>query len=256
MIKTSAIEESEHSDESGRKISVATGPRIYFRGSLATPENDFSTANNAELNAIIATDVAASETIKTFKAKSSSVAGQAQELGILKKSRQFGVYYVCIGSNSELRVIAIQTDIKTGKPESKSPSKVETGVMDSVHSLPIRVSTTARNLFRKDYGDTPFPPDTSRTFATIGIKELSEYIAKIYSSKAGGITHSFPLKDESVGEIRSFGPNRFFVSSIKDDAIDLISIQGKWFSEKYSAYLKQKGYKASKTDRGLGARRR
>lgn len=255
MNKTSAIEPSEYSDESGRKISIATGPRIYFRSSLSTPENDFTSTSNSELNGIIAADVSGSETIKTFQAKSSSVSEQAQELGILKKSKQFGIYYVCIGSNSELRVIAIQTEIKTGKPESKLPSKIDTGVMDSVYSLPIRVSTTVRNIFRKDYGDTPFPPDTSKTFSAAPIKQLSEYIAKLYSSKAGGITHSFPLKDESVGEIRSFGPNRFFVSSIKDGAIDLLSVQGKWFSQQYSAYLKEKGYKAKKTNRGLGAKR-
>ncbi len=256
MIKTAAIEESEYTDESGRKISIATGPRIYFRKTLSSAENDFSSVKNAELNGIIASDVAGSKTIKTFKAKSPSVSEGENELGILKKSVQYNIYYVCIGSQAQLRVITIQTEIKEGKLQTKFGPKVDTGVTDSTQGLPIRVSTTVRNIFRKDYGDTPFPQDPSKTFNTAGIQELSEYIAKVYSAKSGGISHSFPLKDESVGEIRAFGPNRFFIASIKPEAIDIISVQGKWFSEKYNAYLKNKGYSPNRENRGLGKRKK
>ena len=232
MIKTSSVDPTQQTDESGRKILIATGPRLYFRKDLSTPDNDFNEYRNTELNEFIAADVAGSENIRSFAASSSSVADAAQEQVMLKKSKQYGFYYVCILSKSELRVVKIQKEIKTGI-QKKYGSKVETGITDPTSGKQIRVTSTARKEFRDLYKETAFPPNTSRTFANADILELSKYIANLYASRPDGRKHiwkneNVPETETSGGvlEIRLMGSNRYLVASIKENFVDIISLQG------------------------------
>ena len=211
---------------------------MYFRKELSTPDNDFNEYRNAELNEFIAADVAGSENIRSFSASSSSIADAAQEQVMMKKSRQYGFYYVCILSKSELRVVKIQTEIKTGKPK-KYGSKVETGITDPASGKPIRVTSTVRKEYRDLYRETAFPSGTGRTFANADILELSKYIANLYASRPQGRKHvwkneNIPETETSGGvlEIRVVGSNRYLVASIKENFVDIISLQGGMMAKK------------------------
>ncbi len=242
MLKLAELSETQYSDESGRKILIATGPRIFFRKNLNADGNDFSDSRNQELNQIIGEDVSQSSTIKTFSIGSSDVATKSQEIGVIKKSSRFGIYYICVASTN-LRVISIQTSIKEGSPQKNFPSKIETGINDSGHNMPIVVNTTVRMAFREMYKDTPFPPDTAYTFANAKIDELSKYIAEVYSQKSNQVMHIWNLKDKpgQLGEIRVLGRNRYFMSIIADNKIYITSIQTKWYSKGITRSLKLRG---------------
>jgi hypothetical protein len=241
MIKIGEINETEMTDESGRKIAIATGPRVYFRTTLSSEGNDFSHMPNHQLDELIAADVAGSQNVKIFVPKSSSIEKGVRETGVIKKSPQHGIFYVCI-AGATLRVIKVQADFKEGSTGEKMPSKVETGVMDSKTGLPIRVTTTVRRIFRQDYGQQAFPGDTTKTFDNAGIKELSDYIAKLANSGDPKYEWSNPNKPESdtsggVLEIRSFGSNSYFVLSQKSDFLDVISVQGRFATPKIRSQL-------------------
>lgn len=243
MIKMGEINPTSIQDESGRKIAIATGPRVYFRTELSTADNDLSKMPNLQLDELIASDVAGSENIKTFVPKSSGIGSGTRDLGVIKKSKQYGMFYMCIASGQTLRVIKVQTEIREGSGGGeKMPSKVETEVTDSQTGKQIRVTTTVRKIFRQDHGGQAFPMDTNKTFDNAGIKELSEYIAKLFSSGTTQYQWSNPNKPETetsggMLEIRSFGSNKYFVASLKDGFTDILSVQGKWASEKVRKML-------------------
>ena len=73
MLKFSEQNETQYSDESGKKIVITTGPRTFFRKNLNADGNDFSETRNDELNQIIAQDVSQSQNVKTFNVQSSDV---------------------------------------------------------------------------------------------------------------------------------------------------------------------------------------
>lgn len=234
MIKISSMDKTQQSDESGRIILISTGPRVYFREKFSTTENNFSEYRNDELNNFIAADVSKSENIKTFVPNSGSIENKSRELGIIKKSKQFGIYYLCIGSNSELRVISLKDSIKEGKPPPEFGSRVETGVTDPKRGRQIRVNTTVRKIYKQDFKTMAFPPNPLKTFENAGILELSKYIAEEYAKNAANVKKVWrnEKKSPNILEIRSFGTNKYFVTILTEEFCDIISIQGQWLSQK------------------------
>lgn len=239
MQKLASIDPTDFSDESGRKISISTGPRMFFREKFA---KDFGNSSNDELNQIIGGDISNSENVKTFVPNSSSVSEQKRELGIIKKSRSFGVYYFCIAESSSLRLISVKESIKQGPPPPEFGSRVATGVTDPARGKEIRVNTTVRKIFKQDYKSVAFPPNIIKTFENAGILELSKYIAEIYAKSANKINHVWvnPSRSENVMEIRAFGSNQFFVTILSDQYCDIVSVQGQWLSEKIKQYRQSK----------------
>lgn len=245
MIKIGEINPTNVIDESGRKIAIATGPRVYFRTELSTSDNDLSKMPNLQLDELIAADVAGSQNVKTFVPRSSGIGSGTRDFGVIKKSKQYGMFYMCIASGQTLRVIKIQTEIREGPSGGeKMPSKVDTGISDPISGLEVRVTTTVRKVFRQDYKDTPFPPDPNLNFSNAGIKDLSVYIAKLFAANSDNVKYTWenpnkPASETSGGtlEIRSFGSNQYFVASIKDSTVDVISIQGKWASDRVKSML-------------------
>lgn len=246
MIKIGEINQTETQDESGRKIAIATGPRVYFRTTLSSEGNDFSHMPNHQLDELIAADVAGSQNVKVFVPKSSSIEKGVRETGIIKKSPQHSIFYVCI-AGSTLRVIKVQADFKEGSTGEKMPSKVEAGVTDESRGVPIRVTTTCRKIFRQDYKDTPFPGDTTKTFDNAGIKELSEYIGKLYATGTTKYIWQNPKKaDSDVLEIRSFGSNSFFVAAHHEGFTDIIGVQGRYVTPAVKKQLGESGMDTSR----------
>jgi len=235
MQKLASIDPTDFSDESGRKIHISTGPRMFFREKFA---KDFGNVNNAELNNIIGSDVANSENVKTFIPGSSSVSNKKRELGIIYRSKSFGIYYICIAADSINRLIAVKESIKEGTPPPEFGSRVSTGITDPARGKEIRVNTTVRKIFKEDYKTMAFPPNTVKTFENAGILELSKYIADLYAKSANKINHVWknPSKSENVMEIRTFGSNQFFVTILDEQYCDIISVQGQWLSEKLKKY--------------------
>jgi len=250
MQKLASIDPTDFSDESGRKIHISTGPRMFFREKFA---KDFSGTNNDELNNIIASDVANSENVKTFIPGSSSTSGKKRELGIIYKSKSFGIYYICIAADSENRLISVKESIKEGPPAPEFGSRVSTGITDPARGKEIRVNTTVRKIFKQDYKTMAFPPNTIKTFENAGILELSKYIADLYAKSANKINHVWknPSKSENVMEIRTFGSNQFFVTIISEQYCDIVSVQGQWLSERIKKY-RESSVKADWTPSRLG----
>ena len=116
---------------------------------------------------------------------------------------------------------------------------METGITDPTSGKQIRVTSTARKEYRDLYKETPFPPNTGRTFANADILELSIYIAKIYAGRPDGRKHVW--KNEKIAEsensggvleIRLVGSNRYLVASLKENFVDIISLQGGMMAKK------------------------
>lgn len=235
MIKLSSIDPTEFSDESGKKIYISTATRKFFREKF---ESDFGKAPNDDLNRTIGEDVANSSNVRTFIPSTGSVAEKKRELGVIKKSTNFGIYYLCISSESGTRVITAKESIKEGKPPPEYGSRVETGVIDPKRGRQIRVNTTVRKIFKQDYRTMAFPPDPIKTFENAGILELSKYIAELYAKNANNVKHVWrnPKRSENVMEIRSFGTNQFFVAMLSEEYCDIVSIQGQWLSKKMKEY--------------------
>lgn len=228
------MDKTQQSDESGRNILISTGPRIYFREKFSTTENNLADFRNDELNNFIAADVSKSENIKTFVPNSGSIESKSRELGIIKKSKQLGIYYLCIASKSELRVISVKDSIKEGKPPAEFGSRVETGITDPKRGRQIRVNTTVRKIYKQDFKTMAFPPNPLKTFENAGILELSKYIAEEYAKNAANVKNVWKneAKSPNIMEIRSFGTNKYFVTILTEEFCDIISIQGQWLSQK------------------------
>jgi hypothetical protein len=252
MKKLSSIDPTEISDKSGKKIYISTGPRIYFRNKFY---ENFGSIRNDELNRIIAEDVSNSEDIKTFVPGSSSVDEKKRELGSIKKSKSFGIYYFCISSASETRVVSVKESIKEGKPPQEFGSRVDTGVIDPKRGKKIRVNTTVRKIFKQDYGSTAFPPNPIKTFQNAGILELSKYIAELYAKNSDKVQHVWkaPSKSENIMEIRGAGRNQWFVTILGEEYCDIVSVQGQWLSDatkKYREGTVKKEYSPSRLGKG------
>jgi hypothetical protein len=239
MLKVSSIDPTDISDESGRKIHISTGPRLYFRDKFYS---DFGDIRNEELNKIIAEDVSRSTTVKAFVPSTGSIAEKKRELGSIKKSQSFGIFYFCVSADSITRVISVKESIKEGKPPQEYGSRVATGIMDPKHGREIRVNTTVRNIFRQDYKTMSFPLDPLKTFQNAGILELSKYIADLYAKNSNKVRKIWktPSRSENLMEIRTFGSNQFFVTILDESYCDIVSVQDQFLSEKTKKYREEK----------------
>ena len=120
----------------------------------------------------------------------------------------------------------------------KSAGLEQTSVSDPVHGKPIKISTTLRLLYRKIYNDPNW-----RDFTKMRNETLNEIIAQDFASSSGKIMHYFALgkindQQRDLGEIRNMmidgrGIARFYVSAIRDDSVDVISIQSRWIKTKF-----------------------
>jgi hypothetical protein len=249
MIKSSSMDPTEFSDESGNKIYVSTATRKFFREKFSS---DFSSTSNDELNRIIGEDVSKSKNVKIFVPNTGSITQKQRELGVIKKSSTFGIYYFCISSSSISRVITVKESIKEGRPSQEFGSRVETGVIDPKRGKTIRVNTTVRKIFKQDYKTMAFPPDPVKTFENAGILELSKYIAELYAKNANNVKHVWksPNRSENIMEIRSFGTNQFFVTMLSEEYCDIVSVQGQWLSERTKKYREGAKWAPSRADRG------
>jgi len=249
MIKLSSIDPTEFSDESGNKIHISTATRKFFRQKF---ESDFGKSPNDSLNRIIGEDVANSTNVKTFVPSTGSISEKKRELGVIKKSSAFGIYYLCISSNSITRVITVKESIKEGKPPPEYGSRVETGVVDPKRGKPIRVNTSVRKIFKQDYKTMAFPPDPIKTFENAGILELSKYIAELYAKNANKVLHVWrnPKRSDNLMEIRSFGTNQYFVAMLSEGYCDIVSVQGQWLSKRIKEYREGAKWAPSRSGRG------
>lgn len=245
FLKKSSIDPSQQTDESGRTIYISTGCRMFFRKEISSGEQEFSSMRNEELTEFIAHDVSSSKNVKTFVPKSSSAESGKREIGVIKKSDKYNVYYVCIGSSSELRVISVKKEIKEGG-EKKFSSLVETDITDPSTGLKVRVTTTVRKIFRQDYKTYNFPPQPEKTFENAGILELSNYIAELYAKNADNIKDKFSniSRSQNLMEIRSFGSNSYFVTALREGYADIVGVQGQYRSKK----MKEKGNITNRED--------
>lgn len=123
----------------------------------------------------------------------------------------------------------------------KLASLETTEVKDSKTGKEIRVSTTARLIYRKAYPNE---------YGSMRNHRLNMTIAKDFVNNAGNVLHYFRLgKKESprheykpvgsggdiyanVAEIRGTSSS-FFISAIKENTIDILTIQTSWLKPKY-----------------------
>lgn len=113
-----------------------------------------------------------------------------------------------------------------------------TSVTDPSTGRAIRVSTTARLIYRKIYAGQIEGIESMRN------AQLNEIIAEDFANSAGRVVHYFQLgkKEDSQGrswaEIRNMvkggrGLFQFYVSAIRSDSVDILVIQGKYIKTKF-----------------------
>lgn len=104
----------------------------------------------------------------------------------------------------------------------------ETEVTDPKTGLTINVSTTARLIFRK-----MFPTE----YGALRNARLNAIIAEDFAKSSNNAVHYFRLgkeKDQGVAEIRSASISGvFYISAIRENSIDIITIQSDWLRPKY-----------------------
>jgi hypothetical protein len=102
-----------------------------------------------------------------------------------------------------------------------------TDVKDPKTGLSISVSTTTRKMFRKMYPDQYGPMRNVR---------LNYVIAEEFAKNSSNVVHYFRLgkeKDSGVAEIRSGGAGVYYISAIRQDSIDILTVQASWLQPKY-----------------------
>lgn len=116
----------------------------------------------------------------------------------------------------------------------KEASLEETEVIDPKTKKPIRVSTTVRLLYRKE-----FPED----YGDVRNVRLNLLIANDFADSANSVVHYFSLVPREnpdgtqqapvgKGEIRG-GSTFYYISAIKENSIDILTIQSSWLKPKY-----------------------
>jgi hypothetical protein len=100
----------------------------------------------------------------------------------------------------------------------------DSNVTDTATGRKIRVSVTVRKLYRE-----------IEEYQGLRNARLNQVIAADFSRESSNILHHFRLtksgKNE-IGEIRG-SADIYFVSAIRDNYIDILTVQGKWFQPKY-----------------------
>lgn len=126
----------------------------------------------------------------------------------------------------------------------KEAALEETEVVDPSSGKPIRVSTTTRLLWRKSYPEE---------YGHMRNARLNVLIAEEFADKANQVVHYFrlgktgkarsefepPGAEEGkvyadVGEIRG-DSSFYYISAIRSDSIDILTIQNAWVKPKYRA---------------------
>lgn len=108
----------------------------------------------------------------------------------------------------------------------KIASIEETEITDSKTGKKIRISTTTRLLYRKI---------NPQEYASMRNARLNLIIAEDFASQSGNVLHYFRLGKEGrdgVGEIRG-SASAYFISAVKDEFIDILTIQRSWLKPKY-----------------------
>ena len=123
----------------------------------------------------------------------------------------------------------------------KIASIEETELRDPKTGKVIRISTTTRLVFRR----------LSEEFRRMRNFKLNALIAEDFIKNSNNVLHYFRLGNKketrneysppgsepgkiyaNVGEIRGKGSS-YYISAIKDDSIDILTIQTKWLKPKY-----------------------
>lgn len=112
-----------------------------------------------------------------------------------------------------------------------------TTITDPATGRPIRVSTSARIVYRKIYAGYIEGIENMRN------AQLNEMIATDFANSAGRIVHYFKLgkkeeQNRGWAEIRNMvkggrGLFQFYVSAVRADSIDILIIQGKYIKTKF-----------------------
>ena len=103
----------------------------------------------------------------------------------------------------------------------------ETEKTDPRTNRDIFVSTTTRILFRKI-----FPDKYSRMRNT----QLNEIIAADFVQNSGNVYHYFWIdkKNRTIAEIRKGAAGTFYISALRSDRIDILTIQNSWKTPKFN----------------------
>ena len=117
----------------------------------------------------------------------------------------------------------------------------DTGLTDSKTGKKIRISTTTRLIYRKTY-----PAE----YGELRNQRLNQLIAEDFVKASGSVVHYFRLGDKgsrtdykpegaeegkvyaNVAEIRGTSAS-FFVSSVRESYIDILTIQNSWKKPRY-----------------------
>lgn len=104
----------------------------------------------------------------------------------------------------------------------------ETEVTDPKTQKDIYISTTARLMYRKAW---PEQYGHMRNF------RLNSIIAKDFAQNSSNVLHYFWInKDKRIlAEIRRGSSNFFYISIVKGNRVDVITIQSSWLQPKYKS---------------------
>lgn len=94
-------------------------------------------------------------------------------------------------------------------------------ISDPRHQKDINVSTTVRMIFRKFW-----PAE----YAGMRNIRLNQVIAKDFAANSSNVYHYFWIDKEErlIGEIRGGASGKMYISAIKGDSIDILTIQTSW----------------------------
>ena len=236
MHKTAELENSGVTDSiSGRPLLISTKLRKYFRDNVSFGEESAKQIRNAELNKIIAEYVSKAKEIKSIRT--------SDGWGSIRKSDEFGVYFVVSYISSAAKAISIIDNPKVGPIKDRYSSIIDTGFTDPITGKLIRVSTSARMAIKKAYPHTLIErirdegEELGRASVTIGEAnpdEISIYLAKLIvaNAKPEKVRTRFKLKSGEWAEIRALGLSNLLSVSIIRNTLDVISIQDTWKSKK------------------------
>lgn len=109
----------------------------------------------------------------------------------------------------------------------------ETLVTDPASGMKIRVSVTTRKMYRHIFRNSKI--------GMMRNEPLNQLIANDFSKSSDKVVHSFKLgksgeAERSLAEIRNrAGSVMFFISTVRGQYVDILTLQSAWKSPKYTA---------------------
>lgn len=100
----------------------------------------------------------------------------------------------------------------------------DSGLSDGATGRKIRVSSTARKIYRE-----------IEAYQGFRNAKLNQVIAKDFTTQGSNILHHFRLTKtgkKEIGEIRG-STEIYYVSAIRGNTIDILTVQGKWIEPNY-----------------------